>query len=345
MTVFPSTIRGQIILAFSACFLFMVLMVVIHFSILTLMVLVFLLGFIVLFVWGKILLPLGRITRESELITHGASQGLISPFSDPNNEIYGLIVAFNRMVNELQRRQELLVQSAKNSIIGTLTPGITHEINNPINNIVLTLETLIEDNPIMPPEDRLQLYQDALEQADRAGDIVSNLLEFSRATPPQAEDVNLEELMNKTVQLLKNEFKRHRIKLFQEIDGSFPTLWLDKVGLQQVLVNLLLNSVEAMPKGGQLSIKLSRVKNEVQIDIADTGVGIPSKYLNQIFDPFFTTKKGSAGLGLSLSVTFIHNQGGRLEVQSIEGLGTTFALIIPLLSRHAPHFGAWHHES
>jgi two-component system, NtrC family, sensor kinase len=331
MTVFPSTLRRQIILAFSACFLFMVLMVVTHFSVLRLMVLVLLLGFIVLFIRGKILRPLGRITREAELITQGAFQGLISPFGDPNSEFYGLTAAFNRVMTELQRRQDLLVKSAQNTVIGTLTAGITHEINNPVNNIVLTLETLIEDNSTLSPEDRLQLYQEALEQADRAGDIVRELFEFSRPTPPQAEEVNLEELLNKTVRLLNNEFKRHRIKLFQEIEGACPTLLVDKIGLQQVLVNILLNSVQAMPEGGELKIRLRRVKKDVQIDIVDTGVGIPSEHLNQIFNPFFTTKKGATGLGLSLSDTFIHHQGGRLEVQSIEGLGTTFSLIIPLL--------------
>ncbi len=169
-----------------------------------------------------------------------------------------------------------------------------------------------------------------MDQADRAADLVGNLLEFSRANPPKVEEVSIEALIDQTLRLLKNEFKIHRIKIFKEISGSFPTLHLDKMGLQQVLVNLLLNSVQAMPDGGQLKIMLNRVKNEVQIDIADTGVGIPSENLSLIFNPFFTTKKDRAGLGLSISRDILQKQGGRIEVQSTEGQGSTFSLMIPL---------------
>ena len=233
-------------------------------------------------------------------------------------------------MNELQRLQDLLVQSHKNTVTGTLTSGIAHEINNPLNNIVLTLETLIEDNQTMSPEERLQLYREALEQTDRAADLIGSLLEFSRANPPQAEEVSIEALIDQTLRLFKNEFKKYRIKIFKEISGSFPTLHLDKMGLQQVLVNLLLNSVQAMPDGGQLKIILKGSKNEVQIDIADTGVGIPSENLSLIFNPFFTTKIGRAGLGLSISHDILQKQGGRIEVRSTEGQGSTFSLMIPL---------------
>jgi two-component system, NtrC family, sensor kinase len=233
-------------------------------------------------------------------------------------------------MNELKRLQELLDQSHKNTVIGTLTSGIAHEINNPLNNIVLTLETLIEDNQSMSPEERLQLYREALDQADRAGDLVNNLLQFSRPNPPRVEEVSLEALVDQTLRLLKNEFKMHRIKIFKEIQGAFPVLSLDKIGLQQVLVYLLLNSVQAMPDGGPLRIILKRVKNEMQVDIADSGLGIPSENLSLIFDPFFTTKKGGAGLGLPISRDILQKQGGRIEVQSAEGQGTTVSLLIPL---------------
>jgi two-component system, NtrC family, sensor kinase len=233
-------------------------------------------------------------------------------------------------MNELKRLQELLVQSHRNTAIGTLTSGIAHEINNPLNNIVLTLETLIEDNLTLSSEERLQLYGEALDQVDRAADLVGNLLEFSRANPPQVEEVLIEALVDQTLRLLKNEFKRHRIKIFKEISGSFPALHLDKIGLQQVLVSLLLNSVQAMPDGGQLKIMLNREKNEVRINIADTGMGIPSETLNLIFNPFFTTRKNKSGLGLSISRDFLQKQGGRIEVQSREGQGSTFSLMIPL---------------
>jgi two-component system, NtrC family, sensor kinase len=232
-------------------------------------------------------------------------------------------------MNELKRLQELLVQSHKNTVTGALTSGIAHEINNPLNNIVLTLETLIEDNQTLSSEERLQLYQEALDQADRAADLVGNLLEFSRTNPPKVEEVSIEALIDQTLRLLKNECKKHRIKIFKEIIGAFPTLHLDKIGLQQVLVNLLLNSIQAMPDGGQLKIMLNRREDEIQIEIADTGEGIPCENLDLIFNPFFTTKKDRAGLGLSICRDILQKQRGRIEVLSTEGPGSTFSLRIP----------------
>jgi two-component system, NtrC family, sensor kinase len=239
------------------------------------------------------------------------------------------------MMTELESREEQLVQSQKIAIVGTLTSGIAHEINNPLNNIVLTLETLIEDNRIMAPEERLQLYQEALDQTDRASDMIKNLLEFSRAKQPQVEEISLEELIDKTIRLLNNEFKVHRIKISKEIQATFPRMVLDKSGLQQVLVNLLLNGIQAMPNGGTLRILLNRVHKEARIDIVDTGPGIPSEDLSRIFDPFFTTKKHGTGLGLSVSCHILQKQGGKIAAQSIEGQGTTFSLTIPFSARPA----------
>jgi two-component system NtrC family sensor kinase len=306
----------------------------ISFPMLNLVMLVLLLGFVVFFIGEKIIRPLARITRESEAIAQGIFQGKISPLlGNSDNEICRLTAALNRMMTELESRQEQLVQSRKIAAVGTLTSGIAHEINNPINNIVLTLETLAEDNQTMEPEERLQLYQEALDQADRASDIVKNLLEFSRANHPRLEEVSLEELIDKTIRLLNNEFKVHRVKLAKEIKWLFPKLLLDKSGLQQVLVNLILNSIQAMPGGGKLSIILDRVDKEARIDIVDTGPGIPAENLGRIFDPFFSTKKGGTGLGLSVSYNIIQKQGGRIEVQSTEGQGTTFSLYFPFSER------------
>ncbi len=306
----------------------------VSFPMLNLVVLVLLLGFVVFFIGEKIVRPLARITRESEAIAQGIFHGKISPLlGNSDNEICRLTAALNRMMTELESRQEQLVQSRKIAAVGALTSGIAHEINNPINNIVLTLETLAEDNQTLQPEERLQLYQEALDQADRASDIVKNLLEFSRANHPRVEEVSLEELIDKTLRLLNNEFKVHRIKVSKEIKWSFPRLILDKSGLQQVLVNLIMNGIQAMPEGGKLRLILDRVNNEARIDISDTGPGIPAENLSRIYDPFFTTKKDGTGLGLSVSYNILQKQGGRIEVQSTEGQGTTFSLYLPFSER------------
>jgi two-component system NtrC family sensor kinase len=307
---------------------------IISFPMVNLLVLVLLLGFVVFFIGEKIIRPLARITRESEAIAQGIFQGKISPLlGNTDNEICRLTAALNRMMTELESRQEQLVQSRKIAAVGTLTSGIAHEINNPINNIVLTLETLVEDNQVLTPEERQQMYQEALDQADRASDIVKNLLEFSQANHPRVESVFLEELIDKTIRLLHNEFKIHRIKLSKELRGRLPKLLLDKSGVQQVLVNLLMNGIQAMPEGGTLTIVLDRIDDEARIEIADTGPGIPAEHLNRIFDPFFSTKKSGTGLGLSVSYNIIQKQGGRIEVQSTPGRGTAFSLFFPLADK------------
>jgi len=302
------------------------------FPMINLVILLILLVFVIFFIGEKMVRPLARITREAEAIAQGVFHGMISPFGNPKNEIYRLIAALNQMMRELESRQEQLVQSRKIAAVGTLTSGIAHEINNPINNLSLTLESLIENHETMAPAERTQLYQEALDQVERASDTVRNLLEFSRANHPRLEDVSLDEVVDKTARLFINEFKIHKVRFLKEVRGPLPALRLDKGGLQQVFVNLFLNGIQSMPKGGELRIVLERVKDEVRIDVADTGVGIPPENLEKVFDPFFTTKKEGEGTGLGLSVSYsiIKKHGGRMQVQSSAGVGTTFSISLPL---------------
>jgi two-component system NtrC family sensor kinase len=295
--------------------------------------LVVLLGFVIIFIGEKVVRPLARITRESEAVAQGAFQR-ITPYGDTKNEIHNLVAAINRMMVELEKRQEQLIQSRKIASIGTLTAGIAHEINNPINNVSLILESLIEDADKMDDKERRKLYQEAMDQADRTSEIVKNLLEFSRATHPRVEKVNLEEVVDRTARLIKNELKLNNIKFVKEAKTGFSDVHLDRGGLQQVLLNLFLNSIQAMEQGGELKVVIrpSDTPDEVRIDVKDNGPGIPTEYLDQIFDPFFTTKKEGMGTGLGLSVSYniIKKSGGRIEVQSEPGRGSCFSIFLPL---------------
>jgi len=218
-----------------------------------------------------------------------------------------------------------------------LTAGIAHEINNPVNNLSLILESLLEDGEEIDPAERRRLYQEAMDQADRTSEIVKNLLEFSRASHPRAEEVNLEEVVDKTVRLVNNELKLNNIKFFKEVKDGLHNARLDRGGLQQVLLNLFMNSIQAMESGGELKVMVgpAEIPSEVRIDVADNGPGIPAEYMNQIFDPFFTTKKEGMGTGLGLSVSYniIKKNGGRMEVQSRPGQGTCFSIFLPLSGR------------
>jgi two-component system NtrC family sensor kinase len=299
---------------------------------LSLLMLVVLLAFVIFFIGEKVIRPLARITRESDAVAKGAFQR-ITPLGESQNEIHHLVGAINRMVSELEKRQEQLIQSRKLASIGTFTAGIAHEINNPVNNISLILESLIEDGAEMDEAERNKLYQDAMDQADRTSEIVKNLLEFSRASHPRQEEVDLEELVDNTARLLNNEIKLHGIKYTKQVQARLPRARLDKGGLQQVLLNLFMNSIQAMDRGGELMVRIGPADNpdEARIDVIDNGPGIPSEYLGQIFDPFFTTKKEGVGTGLGLSVSYniIKKNNGRLEVESQPGEGTRFAIYLP----------------
>jgi two-component system NtrC family sensor kinase len=298
----------------------------------SLLFLVILLGFVIFFIGEKVIRPLARITRESEAVAQGAFQR-ITPYGDDKNEIHHLVTAINRMMTELEKRQEQLIQSRKIVSIGTLTAGIAHEINNPVNNLSLTLEALIEDGEQMDPGERKQLYQEAMDQADRTSEIVKNLLEFSRASHPKVENVDLEELVDKTARLVNNEMKLNNIRFTKQIGSNLPRVRLDRGGLQQVLLNLFINSIQIMGKDGELKVDIRRAEQsgEVRIDVTDTGPGISEDDLGQVFDPFFTTKKEGEGTGLGLSVSYsiIEKNGGRMEVKSQLGQGASFSIFLP----------------
>ncbi len=299
----------------------------------SLLLLVVLLGFVIFYIGEKVIRPLARITRESEAVAQGAFER-ITPYGDNKNEIHQLVAAINRMVGELEKRREQLVQSRKIASIGTLTAGVAHEINNPINNISLILESLLEDENTMDTAERQRLCQEAMDQADRASEIVKNLLEFSRASHPRMEEAKLEEVVDKTFRLVKNELDLHHIRFVKEVNSDFPPLYLDKSGLQQVLLNLFMNSIQAMDEGGELKVVIRSAETpaEACIAISDTGPGIAPEHINQVFDPFFTTKKVGVGTGLGLSVSYniIKKNGGRMEVDSRPGQGACFSIFLPL---------------
>jgi two-component system NtrC family sensor kinase len=258
--------------------------------------------------------------------------------SEKKDEISRLIAAFNKMARELESREEQLLQSRKMASIGTFTSGIAHELNNPINNISLIVESLIEDDEVLDHSKRTHLYQDLMNQAERTSDIVKNLLEFSRASHPRLEQASLEELVGSTAQLLKNEFRLSSISFSKEVQDEIPQLNLDKKGFQQVFLNLFLNSIQAMKGGGEIKaiLRVVHASNEVRIDVKDTGEGIPPENLGNIFDPFFSTKKEDEGTGLGLSVSYsiIRKHGGRIEVKSEPGQGSCFSIFLPMGGEH-----------
>jgi signal transduction histidine kinase len=249
------------------------------------------------------------------------------------DEIFGLIGAFNRMAKELEVNQEDLLQARKIAALGTFTAGIAHELNNPINNIYLSAETYVEEYSDQMDADGKELMRDIMVQAERAGDIVKNLLDFSRTERPAFTGLDVQEIIRSTVALVKNQVMLAGIRLEVELPEGLPRVRGNLRNLQQVFMNLLLNSIQAMPEGGEITIGVGAEPPDlVRFDIVDTGTGIKPETLPHIFEPFFTTKGVGRGTGLGLAVTYsiVKRHGGRIEVKSRMEEGSVFSVFLPV---------------
>jgi two-component system, NtrC family, sensor kinase len=292
------------------------------------------LGIVVAFYLSRMLVqPLIQMQQAMDKIAHGDFTP-ISERATSSEEFFALFRAFNRMIHELEVHQEQLVQSRKIAAVGTLTSGIAHELNNPINNIVLTAESLKEDFKELPDEEALGLIQDILVQSERASEIVKGLLDFSRAEHPEFEPLPVGAVIQDTLKLVRNQLSLSGINVEQDIPPDLPLIYGDRKSLQQVFLNLFINAIHAMLDGGTLQIRAcpSTDGEQMIIDVTDTGVGIDPEHLPQIFDPFYTTKQVGRGTGLGLSVTYgiVEKHGGHIEVKSRKGEGSTFTVTLPL---------------
>ncbi len=279
-----------------------------------------------------ILRPLSLVERATEEVAKDTFTPIVYHL-EKGDEISRLIGAFNKMAEELELRQEQLLQSRKLASIGTFTSGIAHELNNPLNNISLTAETLqiVCENMANPEVN--ELIQDILIQADRASQVVKNLLEFSRTEKPFLRNLDVSEVIDRTLKLIKNQIMITGIELENDIPDNLPQIKGKRQDLEQVMLNIIANGIQAMPNGGKLTIRVGMGPDGyVRTDISDTGNGIKPSDLQHIFDPFFTTKEVGRGTGLGLSLVYaiVRNHGGYIEVKSELQKGTTFSIFLPI---------------
>jgi two-component system NtrC family sensor kinase len=284
------------------------------------------------FISRQMLRPLNRLMTDTRRIADGDFTP-IRPRRRYRDEFSDLAMALNHMWYQLAHRQRLLVQAHKLKAVGTLTAGVAHELNNPINNIMLTAAMLEEDYAELSDGERLEMVKDLLEQAERSRVIVRNLLDFARESEMATGLLKIEDVIEEILQLTSNQFKLSKVKVVRQFTSNLPPFHGDRQQIDQVFVNLVLNAIDAMPEGGTLTVtaKLADDRDYIRVDIADTGVGIPEHELSSIFDPFFTSKptgKGT-GLGLSVSLGIVQKHGGDIRVRSLPNKGTTFSVLLP----------------
>jgi len=280
------------------------------------------------FLAQQIVRPLNRFVEYSRRIARGDFSP-IQPARRYKDEFSRLAIAINWMLDQLQKNQELYIQSRKMAAIGTLTSGIAHELNNPLNNICITTESLLEEIEGLPYAEKTKRLQDIYAQAERASGTVRNLLDFTRVDQPSFVPISVHELLSSTLRLTKHEMELSNVELKYLPPEREVMVQGDFGQLQQVFLNLIINAIQAMPRGGALSLSVREEDpDQAKIDISDTGGGIPKAIISEIFDPFFTTKEKGTGLGLSISYSIVKKHGGKILVDSQINRGSTFSVYL-----------------
>jgi two-component system NtrC family sensor kinase len=286
-------------------------------------------GALIYFLITSLVRPLATIEEATEVVAEGDFQTI--PWADRPDEIGSLVQAFNRMVVHLRQNNEQMVQTEKITSLGTLTSGVAHELNNPLNNISTSCQILLEEMDDVSDYHK-ELLQAVEGQVSKARDIVGSLLEFARQREFELRPEELRNVVDDALKLLRGEIPSN-----VEVRVTIPAglvLVMDKAHMVQALLNLILNSVQAMPSGGVLTVYASRNEGtgQVQIVVQDSGPGIPPTVLPRIFDPFYTTKEVGRGTGLGLSITYgiIERHHGHIQAESPPSGGAKFILTLPV---------------
>jgi two-component system sensor histidine kinase AtoS len=230
---------------------------------------------------------------------------------------------------DLRKTEAQLIRSEKLAALGELAAGIAHEIRNPLTSINILIQSLTETFPSgNAHREDLQVIE---EEISRINEIVDQFLRFAKPVPPLLAKADVLSVFEETLQLLRPQIEKNRIIVEKEF-RVLPPISMDREQMKQVILNLLLNAVQAMPKGGHLTVRGQVLESDrwIKLSIQDSGIGIPKEDLNKLFDPFFSTKEGGVGLGLSIAHRIVDQHHGKIEVESAPGKGTLLAVWLPI---------------
>ena len=252
-----------------------------------------------------------------------------------NDEVGQLATTFNEMISGLKSKRELeerLNQSERSAVIGRLTQSVAHEIRNPLNVINLSIDHV---NKRYAPEDEArrarftQLLSSIKDEIERLKRLVNDLLNFGRPARFAIETVDLRQLVEETLALLRQQADMQGVSVTIDEQSGPASVRGDRERLKSFISNLAINALQAMPTGGHLTARVARQNGEVEVRISDTGVGISEESLGKIFEPYFSTKQSGFGLGLAVTRTIIEEHQGRIAVVSQVDRGTTFTVTLP----------------
>ena len=265
------------------------------------------------------------------------------------DEVHDLAVAFNETTRKLAHMRELeegLQRANRLAALGTMAAGIAHDVQNPLTAIKMVCRMTAESAD--DPSTRERFERIVLPGLDRISLVIEDMMELARPSHIALEPTVVNGLLSQTLELFQQQFKSQRIEVVRSLAPDLPTVPADTLRLHRCFANIIQNGIQAMPKGGTLTVStsLARVARPpstpealdgvtpseecVQVTLADTGRGIPKDVLPHIFDPFFTTKGRGLGLGMAIAHRMIEDHGGRIHVTSEEGQGTVFTIHLPL---------------
>ena len=273
-----------------------------------------------------------RLHHQGKVLTMNVS---ITPLVSKSGDRIGRLLLFDD-VTQRERMEEQMSQTEKLTSLGLLAAGVAHEVNTPLAVISNYIQMLAKQMPEGDP--RQGIIEKIVKQTFRASEIVNNLLNFSRTSATELADIDVNRVVEETLSLVAHPLKTSQIQVVKQLGPTLPAVRGSANKLQQVFLNLFLNARDAMPSGGMLEVRTATHNGSVEVEVVDTGAGIPRENIHRIFDPFFTTKATGRGTGLGLSVSYgiIKEHAGKIDVRSTPGKGTSFHVEFPAV-RKAVH--------
>jgi two-component system, NtrC family, sensor kinase len=278
--------------------------------------------------------PLNELQEKIARLRSGDLSVSVS-FAGRNDEIGDLGRHFNEMVNELREGREKLQRMHQTqmsraehlAMLGELAAGLAHEIRNPLAGIAGVIEIIGQELPSTSPA--RDVWKEVQQEVLHIKKILSDLLDYARPKPPDIRAANLHNTVEHAVSLARHQTMSKPIEIQVALDGALPPVEHDETQIQQVLLNLLLNALQAIEGAGTVRVALEPRRDFAVVRVSDTGRGIRQEDVDRVFRPFFTTKGQGTGLGLSLARRIVEGHGGHIEVKSEPGQGSEFSVWLP----------------
>ncbi|HAJ32895.1 MAG TPA: hypothetical protein DCK79_05940 [Candidatus Atribacteria bacterium] len=285
-------------------------------------------------IFKKCLLEKKNISQEIILEEKGLKKKILdlnsSFLTDESGEITG-VVAVIRDVTEIKDLNEEVARHKRLAALGKLSAGIAHEIRNPLSSIRGLAQFVY--NSFSKTDERKEDLNTIIQEVDRLNKLVAQILDYAKVKELNLTYFSLNDLINKIVELFRLEIKDKQIEFCLELSPDISQIKADEDQVRQILMNVIINAIQAIPKKGEIKIKtekgLLRGELAIKLIIEDSGIGIPEKDFNQIFDPFFSTKEQGSGLGLSIVYKLVEGHQGEIKVESKEGKGTKIIIFLP----------------